>query len=55
MQRGKTGHGRGRDASHPRPHAGKPEEIGAAVVCLCSDAAAFVIGHATFVDGAQTA
>jgi hypothetical protein len=25
---------------------GKPEEIGAAVVWLCSDAAAFVIGHA---------
>ena len=30
---------------------GKPEEIAAAVVWLCSDAAAFVIGHAMVFDG----
>jgi NAD(P)-dependent dehydrogenase (short-subunit alcohol dehydrogenase family) len=33
---------------------GKPEEIGAAVVWLCSDTAAFVVGHAMVIDGGQT-
>ena len=32
----------------------KPEEIAAAAVWLCSDAAAFVIGHALVIDGGQT-
>jgi NAD(P)-dependent dehydrogenase (short-subunit alcohol dehydrogenase family) len=32
---------------------GKPEEIAAAVVWLCSDTAAFV-GHALVIDGGQT-
>jgi NAD(P)-dependent dehydrogenase (short-subunit alcohol dehydrogenase family) len=34
---------------------GKPEEIGASVVWLCSDAAAFITGHAMVIDGGQTA
>ena len=34
---------------------GKPEEIAAAVVWLCSNASAFVIGHAMVIDGGQTA
>src|SRR5215216_866665 len=33
---------------------GTPEEIAAAVIWLCSDAAAFVIGHAMVLDGGQT-
>jgi NAD(P)-dependent dehydrogenase (short-subunit alcohol dehydrogenase family) len=33
---------------------GKPEEIAAAVLYLCSDAAGFVIGHALVADGGQT-
>lgn len=42
-------------AQEPVPRMGKPEEIGAAVVWLCSNAAAFVVGHAMVVDGDQTA
>jgi NAD(P)-dependent dehydrogenase (short-subunit alcohol dehydrogenase family) len=33
---------------------GKPEEIAAAAVWLCSAAAAFMIGHAMVIDGGQT-
>lgn len=35
-------------------HWGKPEDIGEAVVWLCSDKAAFVIGQSLFVDGGYT-
>ena len=41
-------------AEEPVGRMGRPEEIAAAVVWLCSDAAAFVIGHALVIDGGQT-
>jgi NAD(P)-dependent dehydrogenase (short-subunit alcohol dehydrogenase family) len=41
-------------AQEPVGRMGRPEEIGAAVVWLCSDAAAFVTGHAMVIDGGQT-
>jgi NAD(P)-dependent dehydrogenase (short-subunit alcohol dehydrogenase family) len=33
---------------------GRPEEIAATLVWLCSDAASFVTGHAMVADGGQT-
>jgi NAD(P)-dependent dehydrogenase (short-subunit alcohol dehydrogenase family) len=41
-------------AEEPVGRMGKPEEIAAAVIWLCSDAAAFMIGHAMVIDGGQT-
>jgi NAD(P)-dependent dehydrogenase (short-subunit alcohol dehydrogenase family) len=41
-------------AQEPVGRMGKPDEIAAAVVWLCSDPAAFVIGHAMVIDGGQT-
>ncbi|HSX71068.1 MAG TPA: SDR family oxidoreductase [Pseudomonas sp.] len=42
-------------AMHPVGRIGKPEEIAAAVLYLCSDAAAFTTGHSLAVDGGATA
>jgi NAD(P)-dependent dehydrogenase (short-subunit alcohol dehydrogenase family) len=41
-------------AEEPVGRMGKPEEIVEAVIWLCSDAAAFMIGHAMVMDGGQT-
>ena len=52
---GGTAEGRARVISEePIGRMGRPEEIANAVVWLCSDAAAFVVGHAMVVDGGQT-
>jgi len=40
---------------HPIGGMGKPEEIAAMVLWLCSDAASFVTGAAMLVDGGYTA
>jgi NAD(P)-dependent dehydrogenase (short-subunit alcohol dehydrogenase family) len=41
-------------AEEPAGRMGKPEEIAGAVIWLCSDAAAFMVGHAMVIDGGQT-
>ncbi|MBD2068252.1 SDR family oxidoreductase [Leptolyngbya sp. FACHB-671] len=41
-------------SEEPVGRMGKPEEIAAAVLWLCSDAAAFIVGHAMVIDGGQT-
>ncbi|HWT25945.1 MAG TPA: SDR family oxidoreductase [Solirubrobacteraceae bacterium] len=41
-------------AGEPIGRMGTPDEIAAAVVWMCSDAAAFMLGHAMVVDGGQT-
>jgi NAD(P)-dependent dehydrogenase (short-subunit alcohol dehydrogenase family) len=57
MDRFTGGTAEGRDrvvAQEPIGRMGTSEEIAAAVVWLCSDAAAFVVGHAMVIDGGQT-
>jgi len=57
MQRFTGGTPAGRQMVIDSEPVGRPaaaEEIAAAVVWLCSDAAAFVIGHAMVIDGGQT-
>jgi NAD(P)-dependent dehydrogenase (short-subunit alcohol dehydrogenase family) len=57
MDRFTGGTAEGRDrviAQEPVGRMGSPEEIAAAVIWLCSDAAAFVVGHAMVIDGGQT-
>jgi NAD(P)-dependent dehydrogenase (short-subunit alcohol dehydrogenase family) len=58
MQRftGSTPQGRDAVITHEAiGRMGTPEEIAAAVLWLCSDAAAFIVGHAMVIDGGQTA
>ena len=43
------------DANQPIGRLGRPDEIAAAVLWLCSPAASFVLGVALLVDGVYTA
>jgi NAD(P)-dependent dehydrogenase (short-subunit alcohol dehydrogenase family) len=57
MQRFTGGTAEGRQKVNEEEPVGRPaspEEIAGAVVWLCSDAAAFIVGHALVMDGGQT-
>jgi NAD(P)-dependent dehydrogenase (short-subunit alcohol dehydrogenase family) len=52
---GGTAEGRAKVVSEePIGRMGRPEEVASAVLWLCSDAAAFTVGHALVMDGGQT-
>lgn len=52
---GGTAEGRAKVISEePIGRMGRADEIADAVLWLCSDAAAFIVGHALVVDGGQT-
>lgn len=53
---GGTDEGRSRViAQEPVGRMGRPEEIASAVLWMCSEPAAFLVGHALVMDGGQTA
>ena len=57
IERVSGGTEQGRDAmisAEPIGRMGRPEEIAAAVLWLCSDLGGFTVGHALVVDGGQT-
>ena len=57
MDRFTDGTAEGRErviAQEPVGRMGKPDEIAEAVLWLCSNPAAFVVGHALVIDGGQT-
>ena len=42
-------------ALHPVDRTGEPQDIGAAVVFLCTDGAAFITGQVMVIDGGRAA
>jgi NAD(P)-dependent dehydrogenase (short-subunit alcohol dehydrogenase family) len=57
MERFTGGTQEGREKVNQEEPVGRPaspEEIAAAVLWMCSDEAAFVVGHALVIDGGQT-
>lgn len=53
-QREKVQHSREEDLQHPAGRVGEPEDIGRAVVFLCSGEAGFITGQNVIIDGGMT-